>query len=134
MAVNSGVPVSEPIKRIAKITGTMLGFEDHGILTVMLYCRFGDYQQGVGGLAMSTCSSADDKPVAIPAFGDFVIGVLTTCGVQTWEQLVGRTIYVLYASDDAGLNAWPVGIENLPTEPGASFLFAEWAKTLKKES
>ena len=115
-------------KRIAKITGTLLGFEDHGILTVMLYCHFGNLSQGVGGLVMSTCSSVDDKTVAIPGFGNFVIGVLEACGVQTWEQVKGRTIYVLYAND-AGLNAYPVGIENLPTEPGKCFLFAEWQKT-----
>ena len=42
------------------------------------------------------------------------------CGVQTWEKLVGRTIYVL---TDPSRRV--VGIENLPTEPGERFLFAE---------
>ena len=64
--------------------------------------------QGVGGYNLSQEGTVH------------VERILDACGVRSWEQLVGRTIYVL--TDE---NARVVGIENLPTEKGKAFLFAE---------
>ena len=95
-------------REIAKIERTHLGFEDHGILTGFLHVSYGGATQGVGGYGIATVA------------GQYLERTLKACGVQAWEDLRGRTIYVLTNS-----NRRVVGIENLPTEPGERFLFAE---------
>lgn len=94
-------------KEIAKIESTMLGFEDHGNLTAMLMVDYGDgARQGIGGYALKQTAAA------------FIEGVLFACGVRTWEELTGCTIYVL-TEDDGRV----YGIQHLPTEPGGLFVF-----------
>jgi hypothetical protein len=117
-------------QRIAKIKSTALGFDDHGLLMAWLGCDFGVFSQSIGSGVMSTVDEGpgNARAIAIPTVGDFVIGVLRACGVKTWEQLIGHTIYALYAPD-AGWNDQPVGIENLPTEAGERFMLNEWRKT-----
>lgn len=94
-------------REIAKIERTSLGFEDHGILTGVLHVSYGGAGQGIGGYAI--------KSVA----GAYLERTLRACGVDRWEKLVGRTIYVLT------LRGRVEGIEPLPTEPGERFVFTE---------
>lgn len=117
-------------KRIAKIESVSLGFEDHGILTTWLFCDYGGSCQGVGGLVMSTVNEPKEPAVAIPGFGNYIVGVLRACGVSKWEDLPGRTVFMLF-DKDAGMHDQPLGIEPLPTEEGERFLFNDWRKTLK---
>lgn len=68
----------------AKITGTMLGLEDHGIFTSYLYL---DYEkgmsQGFGGYVLG------DK------YGSYYIKeILRVVGVEKWEDLKGKHIRV----------------------------------------
>jgi hypothetical protein len=98
----------EYTREIAKIERTYLGFEDHGILTGMLHVNYGAAGQGIGGYTI--------KSVA----GDYLHRTIKACGVNAWEELTGRTIYVL---TDASRRV--VGIENLPTERGERFIFAD---------
>lgn len=121
------------IQRIAKIESTFLGFEDHGVLTATLHCNYGGSAQGVGGFVMSTRNQSTGRVEAHPAAGEFVIGILRACGVRQWEHLKGRTIFALFAPD-AGWNDQPIGIENLPTEPGERFLFDDWRKLATQAS
>jgi hypothetical protein len=95
-------------REIAKIERTHLGFEDHGVMTGFLHVNYGGAGQGVGGYSIST------------AAGPYIERTLKACGVNTWEELCGRTIYVLTNSDRRVM-----GIENLPTEPGEQFLFSD---------
>lgn len=95
------------VREIAKIERTHLGFEDHNVLTGFLYVNYGDTAQGIGGYSIFTVA------------GSYIERTLKACGVRAWEDLRGRTICVL---TDGGR---VVGIENLPTEPGGRFLFAE---------
>jgi 3D (Asp-Asp-Asp) domain-containing protein len=119
-------------KDIAKIERTMLGYEDHGILSCMLHVTYGSSGQGVGGYCLDTpIRDADDNFVCRmgTAYGmEFVARVIRACGVDTWEQIKGRTIYVLQDLEE-GAPAWGtsrvVGIENLPTERGERFIFAD---------
>lgn len=117
---------------IAKITSTMLGYEDHGILSCMLTVDYGGSGQGVGGYSLDTpVKDENDRFVCRvgTAYGmEFVARIIRACGVQTWEKVKGRTIFVLQdlAADEV---AWGtskvVGIENLPTEGGERFVFAD---------
>lgn len=114
-------------KRIAKITSTSLGFEDHGIFTTWLHVDYGGSCQGIGGRAFAVPGLDGAPPVATGgAFGDYIIRVLRACGVREWDRLVGRTIYALFDDGDgASMHDQPIGIENLPTENGETFLFAD---------
>jgi len=95
-------------RELARIERTHLGFEDHGILTLSLQVNYGSASQGIGGYPILTNA------------GPWIDRILQACGVGQWEKLVGRTIYVLTDG-----HRRVVGIENLPTEQGNRFLFAE---------
>ena len=70
----------------AKITGTMLGYEDHGILTCLLYLKQQSYGQGFGGYRL-------DAPKGWSIYTDFwVKRILETVGVNKWEDLVGKYV------------------------------------------
>lgn len=101
---------AEYTRELAKIERTHLGPEDHGILTGMLHVTFGGSGRGVGGYDLRIGTTAVT----------WITRTLKACGVSSWERLVGRTIYVL---TDKSYRV--VGIENLPTEPGERFLFAD---------
>lgn len=69
----------------AKITGTLLGYEDHGIFTCMIFVEYGgNGGQGFGGYALG---------------GDYtnkwIEGVLKTVGVEKWEDLKGKHIRIV---------------------------------------
>jgi len=96
-------------REIAKIERTHLGYEDHGILTGGLQVNYGGGAgQFVGGYSIVTVA------------GPYIERTLKACGVDSWEKLCGRTIYVLTNADGR-----VVGIENLSTEPGEQFLFSD---------
>ncbi len=101
--------------QIAKITGTFLGANEdtHGILTAQLTVDLGGSQtRSVGGYSLGSKDTA---------FGmQFVAALMRAAGAQSWESMVGRTVFVLTDEHDR-----VVGIENLPTEPGERFVFDE---------
>jgi hypothetical protein len=80
-------------ERNAKITRTMLGTEDHGIMTFFLHLEYDGGGQGFGGYGM-------DEPVKDEngkflrrrgtAFGcDAILRVLETLEIENWEDLPG---------------------------------------------
>ena len=103
---------------IAKITGTRLGYEDsHGIFTAELTVDFGGSGMTVGGYSFGT---------AVPGTGfgtAFIRAIIDACGVQRWEDVKGRTVYVVMT----GEYGRALGIQNLPTEKGSRVIFAELA-------
>lgn len=101
--------------RIAKIKDTFLGYEDHGIITIMLSVDYGGAAQGVGLYDLGS-RSRDAKP---GMWDRWIKGVLSACGVEQWEKIRGRTIMVLI---EGGV---PAGIKPLPTEPGKAFWFKD---------
>ena len=111
-------------KSIAKINSTTLGFEGHGILTAILDVSYGSgVVQGVGGIALDYWSDKAGKRIASSMCGQFVLGVLRATGAESWEQVKGRTVFVLRDSD--AFHAQPIGLAPLPTESGEAFLFDE---------
>jgi hypothetical protein len=65
----------------AKITGTMLGFEDHGIFTCFVFLDYGHTSQGFGGYYLSYHTEMIEE-------------ILKTVGVSTWEELKGKFLRV----------------------------------------
>lgn len=87
----------------AQIERTMLGFEDHGILTFVLHCVWDGAGCGFGGYALDgvpkerTAGSGRTGH----AFGSAAIrAVLETVGVSSWEELKGK--YVRIESEGLG--------------------------------
>ena len=85
----------------AKITGTMLGFEDHGIFTWMIYLEWKGGGVGFGGYVIGGESGVDS-----------IKEVLNTVGVEKWEDLKGK--YVVVESE--GLGGRALGIRNIIDE------------------
>lgn len=112
------------VEVIAKVESTMLGWEDHGILTCWLHVSYGGSAQGIGGYALDASAGGDDRRRYGTAYGmEFVRRVMLAAGVGQWEHLKGRTLYVL--REDDGWNARIVGLAPLPTERGERFIFDE---------
>lgn len=79
----------------ARITSTMLGYEDHGILTCMLMLDYGDCgAQGFGGWALDKYVKQIDARVGTEYGMQFIVEILKTVGVEKWEDLIGKHIRV----------------------------------------
>lgn len=121
-------------KRIAKVTDTFLGVEDHGILTAIIGLDYGGSHQGAGLYTFDVYNRADswggkDRVLYAPMYDSERVGsaygmewirrTLEAFNVDSWEQLVGRTIFAY--SDYSKVH----GFEPLPTEGGKKFMFDE---------
>ena len=80
--------------RNAKITGTMLGREDHGILTFFIDVEFGSAVCGVGGYALDYYDSDTKRRVYSPRSMEAISRIMETVGVAKWEDLTGKYIRV----------------------------------------
>lgn len=67
----------------AKITKTMLGYEDHGILTCFLVLDFGGISQSFGGYELAYYGL------------DMIEKIMKVVGVSEWENLQGKYIRVI---------------------------------------
>ena len=110
-------------KRIAKIKDTQLGFEDHGIFTATLYLDYGGSSQGAGLRMLSYSPPPEREPIGSSKGIDHLMGILSACGVDSWEKLKGRTIYAFFDNDN--YNEPVKGLGPLPTEKGKDFIFDE---------
>lgn len=73
----------------AKIKSTMLGIEDHGIMTCFLMLEQEGAGQGFGGYRLDAPKDANS-----PMGTFWVKRILETVGVRTWEELPGKFIRV----------------------------------------
>lgn len=80
--------------RNAKITDTMLGREDHGIMTFMLYLEWGASVCGYGGYAIDQYDREEDKRVFSASGLEAISKILEVVGVKTWEELKGKYIRI----------------------------------------
>lgn len=73
----------------AKIKSTMLGYEDHGILTCFLMLEQAGSGQGFGGYRLDAPKDANSY------MGTFWLKrILETVGVSNWEDLPGKIVRV----------------------------------------
>ena len=78
----------------AKITDTMLGREDHGIMTFMLYLEWGGSVCGYGGYAIDQYDRNKEKRVFSASGLEAISKILEVVGVKTWEDLKGKYIRI----------------------------------------
>ena len=86
----------------AKIRSTMLGIEDHGILTFYLHIEANGWGQGVGGYCLDGANPEKDHTKPRPGFGPGLTAIrqiLETVGVDRWEKLPGTLIRVRRTGD-----------------------------------
>ncbi len=78
----------------ARIESTMLGIEDHGIMTFTIMLDYGGSAQGYGGYAMDSYDKVNKKRIG-SAFGiESIRAVLEAVGVTRWEDLKGKYVRV----------------------------------------
>ena len=119
-------------EKIGKIESTMLGVEDHGIMSFYLMFNFGGSGQGFGGYSLDDYDKNEEQRIGTAAGLDLIMGILKACGVGKWEDIKGKTMYALYDKEDYG--EMIKGIKALPFEKGGMFLINEWqSKWFAKE-
>lgn len=78
----------------ARIESTMLGIEDHGILTCWISLDYGSSGQGFGGYPFDKPDKKTGKRVGLSQMGTYIRRILEILGVDTWEELPGKHIRV----------------------------------------
>lgn len=78
--------------RNAKIRSTMLGREDHGIFTFMIFVEFGGSGCGIGGYALDGYDRTSESMVFSSKKLEAISKILETVGVDKWEDLPGQYI------------------------------------------
>ena len=78
----------------AQITGTMLGREDHGIFTFMIFVKFEGCSCGIGGYALDHYDKELGKRVYSAKSLEAVSKILDVVGVDRWENLNGKYIRI----------------------------------------
>lgn len=91
----------------ARITSTMLGKEDHGIMTFDIFLDFGNGQCGFGGYALDGWDDKKNKRVASGVGLQAIIEILDVVGVSKWEELPGK--YVRCESEGWGGRVLSIG-------------------------
>lgn len=79
----------------AKIRSTMLGVEDHGIMTCSISLDYGGMVQGFGGYGFDEPHKTEAEPFGRrgTAYGcEFIRRVLVVVGVDCWEDLKGKHV------------------------------------------
>ena len=80
----------------AKISSTMLGREDHGIMTFMIYIGGDGFNCGVGGYCLDEFGSATQTRVFRAESMEAISKILEVVGVDKWEDLPGKYIRIEY--------------------------------------
>lgn len=87
--------------KVARIKSTLLGQEDHGILTAYVYCDGDGWGVGVGGYALDTYVEAEKKRMPTAYGLDQIVRLMETVGVTSWEKVPGVEVLVLFDSADS---------------------------------
>lgn len=102
----------------AIITSTMLGIEDHGIMSFYLYLDYGGSGQGAGGWCLDT--PIEQGGTFIRRIGTaggltLIMEILKIANVEKWEDLKGK--YIRVKSDYGKVHA----IGNILTDKWLDF-------------
>lgn len=79
----------------AKITNTMLGIEDHGILTIYIMVAGDGWGCGFGGYSFDHWDPDKKRCVGSPELSEAITQILETLDVESWEQVKGQYVRVI---------------------------------------
>lgn len=100
----------------AKIMGTRLGRQDHGILTFTIYVEAKMFSCGIGGYALDQSAENSDDYLHCDAIGkrkysakgmEAISKILDTVGVDKWEDLPGK--YIRFEDNGWGSTITKIG-------------------------
>lgn len=87
--------------RNARVTSTMLGREDHGIFTFMIYIEFDNgNHSGFGGYALDEYDAKTETRIFKAKSMEVISKILKVVGADTWEDLPGK--YIRFEDDGWG--------------------------------
>lgn len=78
----------------AKIVSTMLGVEDHGIMSFMLFVEWPNAGCGFGGYALDHHNGEAEERRGDGHAYQAIREILSTLGVASWEKLAGTLIRI----------------------------------------
>lgn len=81
--------------RNAQITSTMLGREDHGIMTFMIFVDAGAYHCGIGGYAIDGYDKETKTRVFTAKGMEAISKILEVVGVDKWEDLPRKYVRIV---------------------------------------
>ena len=96
----------------AKISSTMLGREDHGVMTFMIFINADGFNCGVGGYCLDEFNSATQTRAFRAKSMEVISKILEVVGVDEWEDLPGK--YIRF--EDNGLGSTVTKIGNIIEE------------------
>ncbi|MDE2010334.1 MAG: hypothetical protein KGJ09_09715 [Candidatus Omnitrophica bacterium] len=103
----------------ALIAKTMLGIEDHGLLTAMLFLEGDGWSQGFGGYCFGSHTNGTDEQNANLAI--FIKRVLEIAGVSEWEKLPGKLVRIKKEGLNDPIRAIGHPLKNLWFNPQEEF-------------
>lgn len=93
--------------RNARITSTMLGIEDHGIMTFFITVEWSGGGVGIGGYNLDANATNDHGIRQGGAAYQAIRCILETVGVDSWEKLKGQLVRI--DEDGAGTRVSKIG-------------------------
>lgn len=91
----------------AKIVGTRLGRQDHGILTFTVFIESEMFSCGVGGYALDEYGGKPGKRKYSAKGIEAISKILDTVGVDKWEDLLGK--YIRFEDNGWGSTITKIG-------------------------
>lgn len=117
--------------QIMRVDSTMLGVEDHGAMTAALTLKAKGTGVALSGWVLDTSPIHKGARREGSAYGlDYVMEVMRTVGVSSWEKVLGSHVIALFSSP----SPWGsviVGIANLD-DPDLVFIPAEHSEWWKE--
>ena len=91
----------------AKILSTMLGREDHGIMTFVIYIDAGNFSCGVGGFCLDEYNNNTKQRIFRAESMEVISKILDIVGVTKWEELPGK--YIRFEDNGWGSTVTKIG-------------------------
>ena len=91
----------------AKIRSTMLGREDHGIMTFMIYIDANGFSCGIGGYSLDEFDSTTKTRAFRAESMEAISKILEVVGVDKWEDLPGK--YIRFEDNGYGSTITKIG-------------------------
>lgn len=91
----------------ARIKSTMLGREDHGIMTFMICIDSGNFLCNVGGYELDEFNPATQTRVFKTESMEAISKILEVVGVDKWEDLPGK--YIRFEDNGRGPTVSKIG-------------------------
>ena len=87
---------------LGRIVDAKIAYEDHGILTCFIGFDFGGSNQGFGDYPLDTWDETEKRRVGTAAGMEFLIGVMAAVGVESWDALLGKEVWIEREEGNSG--------------------------------